>query len=99
MAFSAANISGILARAWSIGPVKMELQTFSALTTDTSGTVTSGYLHQIDAAYLLSNGTLCLTSAPTISGNSVTLAMADPASACTGYVAQNVNGLVLLVGR
>lgn len=98
MAFTAAAETGLLARAWSVGPVKFEIQTFSALSTDTSGSVTAKSLSRVDEAVLLSAGTLCNTAAPSISGLTVTLALADPAAACTGYVAKAVNGLVLLIG-
>lgn len=99
MAFSAAAETGDLARSFSVGPVKFEIQTFSCVSTDTSGTITANALSRIDEAVLLSSGPLCQTSAPSISGTTVTLAMADPASGATGYVAKNVHGLVLLIGR
>lgn len=98
MAFSASNLSGVLARAFSWGPFKIELQSFSAVSTDTSGTVNSAYLHSIGACVLMGSGTLCQTSAPSISGTAATLAFADPASACAGYSAKNVNGYVILIG-
>lgn len=99
MAFVASAESGDLARSFSVGPVKFEIQTFAAVSTDTSGTVTAARLSRVDECVLLGSGPLCQTSAPSISGTTVTLAMADPASGATGYVAKNINGLVLLIGR
>ncbi len=99
MAFVAAAEAGDLNRSFSVGPVKFEIQTFSAISTDTSGTVTALALSRVDACVLMSAGTLCQTAAPSISGTTVTLAMADPSSAITGYVAKDINGLVLLIGR
>lgn len=99
MAFAASALSGLLNRKWSIGPVKIEIQTFSALTSDTTGTVTANALTSVDACILIGSGTLCQTSAPSVSGTTATLAFADPAAACTGYVAKAVNGYVLLIGR
>lgn len=98
MSFSASGITGRLARKWSVGPVKFELQTFTCTSTDTSGSVTAKDLSTVDAAVLLASGTLCETSAPSISGTTVTLAFADPAAACTGYSAATINGYVLLIG-
>lgn len=99
MAFSASALSGSLARAWSIGPVKIEIQSFVAATSDTSGTVTAKCLSSVDQVLVMSDGTLCQTAAPSISGLTATLAFADPASACAGYSAKAVNGMVILIGR
>lgn len=84
---------------FSLGPLNVEIQAFSAVTTDTAGTVTAKRLSRVDDCIVIGSGTLCQTSAPSISGTSVTLAFADPAAACTGYVAKNVNGYILLLGR
>lgn len=100
MAFAAAEITtNGLNRAFAWGPLKVEIQSFSAVSTDTSGTVTANHLSRVDSVLLMGEGTLCQTSAPSISGTTVTLAMADPASGATGYVAKNVNGMVILIGR
>lgn len=99
MAFSAAAISAPYNRAWSWGPFKLEIQTFTAVSTDTSGTATAKCLHNVDKAFLVSSGTFCQTSAPSISGTTATFTMADPASGATGYVAANVNGFVIFIGQ
>lgn len=99
MAFSASALSGVLNRAFSIGPVKIELQSFSCVSTDTSGTATANCLDSVDQAVLLGGGSIDQTSAVSISGSTATFAFADPATACTGYVAKNINGLVLFIGR
>lgn len=99
MAFAAATLTSDQDRAFSVGPLKIEIQSFSCLSTDTSGTVTAQRLYRVDQVILCASGTLCQTSAPSISGVTATLAMSDPAAACTGYVAKTINGYVLLLGR
>jgi hypothetical protein len=100
MAFTASILTGELGRKLSIGgAVNIELQSFSCLTSDTAGTVTAVTLSRVDQVVLLAPGTICQTAAPSISGNVATLALADPAAACTGYVAKGVNGLVMLIGK
>lgn len=86
-------------RKFSWGPVNIEIQTFSAVSTDTSGTVTATKLSRLDDVLLMGSGSLCQTAAPSISGLTATLAFADPAAACAGYVAKNVNGYLILIGR
>lgn len=98
MAFSA-SAPTTESRKFGWGPLEVEFQTFTALTSDTSGTVTAKRLSRVDDCIVMGLGSCALTSAPTISGTTVTLAFADPAAACTGYVAQNLNGYVLLLGR
>lgn len=66
-------------RAYSIGPVKQATYTFTAVSGDTSGSITAGMLNQIDAVIV--SGGMRLTAAPTIAGNVVTLAFADPSTA------------------
>lgn len=68
-------------RAYSIGPVKQAEYTYTALSGDTTGTFTVGLLSQVDSVIV--TGGMRLTAAPTISGNSVTLAFVDPSTA--GY--------------
>lgn len=98
MAFSTSLPNGEV-RKWSLGPVAMEVQQFSCVSTDTSGTVTAARLSRVDDVLVMGLGSCALTSAPSISGATVTLTFADPASACTGYVAKNLNGYILLFGR
>lgn len=77
MAFAASNLAAE-PRAFSIGPVKMQILTFSVASADVSGTVTADAL--IRAESVIIGGGLQLTAAPTFSGNVVTLAFADPAA-------------------
>jgi hypothetical protein len=84
-------------RAWSWGPLKMEFQTFTCSTADTSGTVTAKRLSRVDDCIVI--GGPVLNGAPVITGTSVALTFADPASACTGYVATSTAGYVILMGR
>lgn len=65
-------------RAYSIGPVKQAEYTYTALSGDTSGSFTVGMLSSID--YVAVTGGMRLTAAPTISGNTVTLAFVDPST-------------------
>lgn len=86
MAFSASSVSA-LPRAWSIGPVKIEVQTFTAANTDTSGTITANYLHDVDFAIV----TGLLDVSQTISGKTVTLAFDDPGA--------DAEGQIILIGK
>lgn len=88
MAFASSALSSPLDRAFSIGPIKMEIQNVSAASGDTSGTVTASRLHIVYAA--IACGGPSLSAQPTISGTSVTLAFADPLA--------NVAGKILLLG-
>lgn len=98
MAFAASALT-TEPRSFSLGPLKIEIQSFSAVSSDTSGSVTAKALSRVDDVILCGGGTLCQTAAPSISGLTATLAFADPAAACAGYVARNVNGYVLILGR
>ncbi len=88
MAF-AATISTSEPREFSLGPVRMEVHTYSAASADTSGTVTSPSLTNI--FHIIIDGKILHTSAPSFSGNVVTLAFADPAA--------TVYGTLILIGR
>jgi hypothetical protein len=72
----AATASTVEPRAVSNGPAKEQILTWTAVSGDTSGTVTASNL--TEASIILIDG-LKLTAAPTFSGNVVTLAFADPA--------------------
>lgn len=87
MAFSASNLSAE-PRAFSIGPLKMQLMSFSAASADTSGTVTADKLNEIVQIHVIG---LELTAAPTLSGNEATLAFTDPAA--------TVHGSLIILGR
>lgn len=86
MAFAATKVDA-LDRAWSIGPVKVEVQTFTAADGDTSGTVTANHLSRVDLAIV----TGLLDVAQTISGAEVSLTFDDPAA--------DAEGQILLIGR
>lgn len=74
MAFSAT----LDTRAYSIGPVKQIRGSFTAVSGDTSGTITVPQLTSIDSVMI--GGGLRLTAAPTISGNTITIAFVDPST-------------------
>jgi hypothetical protein len=84
MAFAASNLTAE-PRALSIGPVKLQLMTFTAVSGDTSGTITaSAIIDRIDQ--IIIDGGLKLTAAPTFSGNVATIAFADPAANAFGNI-------------
>lgn len=87
MAF-AATLSTSEARMVSLGPVKMELYTWTAISGDTSGTITSKSLHNI--MHIIIDGKILHTSAPSFSGNVATLAFANPSA--------TVYGTAILIG-
>lgn len=74
MAFAATALSAE-PRAFSIGPVKVQLFNCSVASGDVAGTITADRL--TTAIHCQISG-LNLTAAPTFSGNVVTLAFADP---------------------
>lgn len=87
MAF-AATLSTKETRKFTVGgPLKGELFTFTAVSGDTSGTVTSSNLHTI--YHCIIDGVQS-TAAPTFSGNVATVAFVNPAA--------NAFGTVLLIG-
>lgn len=89
MAFSASN-STKEPRSFSIGPLKIQIMDWTAVSGDTSGTVTADGLS--DAQHIiLSGGPLTLTAAPTFSSNVVTLAFSDPAA--------NRFGSLIVIGK
>lgn len=65
-------------RAYSIGPVKQVVGTFTAVSGDTTGTVAVTTLSTID--YVEVTGGMRLTAAPVITGNSIALAFVDPST-------------------
>lgn len=85
MAFAAAALTtNGLDRAWSLGPVKVQVMTWSVASADVAGTITATGLTTIYQVVM--SGGLSLTSAPTYSGNVATLAFADPAATLAGSV-------------
>jgi hypothetical protein len=84
----AATISSSEGRKFSIGgPLRGELLTFTAVSGDTSGTITSKNLHQI--YHCIIDG-VQLTAAPTFSSGVATVTFADPGA--------NAFGTILLIG-
>lgn len=88
MAFAAVD-STKEPRSFSIGPIKIQILTYSVASGDTSGTITADKLQY--AEHVIIDGGLALTAAPTFSGNVATLAFTDPAA--TNY------GTILVLGR
>lgn len=88
MAFVAVA-STVEPRAFSVGPLKQQILTYSYASGDASGTVTADRLSSV--THIVMDGGLVLTSAPSISANVVTLAFVDPAA--TGY------GTIIVYGR
>lgn len=88
MAFAAVN-STKEPRSFSIGPLKVQIMTWSAASGDTSGTVTADALNE--AQHIIIDGLINHTAAPTVSGNVVTLAFADPLA--------TVYGTLIVIGR
>lgn len=75
-------------RSWSLGPVKVQVMTWTAQPADTSGTVTADRLKRIDHIWV--DGFFNHTAAPTFSGNQATLAMTLPAGAAASAVIQDL---------
>lgn len=71
MALSQVNLTAE-PRAWSTGPIKQQVVQVSLLSTDTGGTVTFDALAECRAVIV--NG-IIQSSAPTVSGNSATIAV------------------------
>lgn len=88
MAFSAVDSSSE-PRSFSLGPLKVQILVYTAASGDTSGTVTADKLSS--AVHVLMDGGLALTSAPSFSGNVVSLAFADPLA--------NRAGTILVLGK
>lgn len=76
-------------RSFSIGPLKIQLLTYSAASGDTSGTLTADALYEID--HIILDGGLKFTAAPSLSGNVATLAFVNPAA--------NIYGTAIAIGR
>lgn len=82
MAFAAVD-STSEPRSFSLGPLKCQILTWSAISGDTSGTVTADRL--TTAKHIIIDGMgKGLSAAPTFSGNQVTLAFADPVASVFG---------------
>lgn len=81
MAFTAVDKSDSsrLRRSWSLGPIKVQMLTYSCLSSDTSGVVTADGLAEVTG--IITDGTIALTSAPVYSGNTATLAFVNTSQA------------------
>lgn len=82
MALSSANLTAE-PRAFSIGPKKIQIKTFTVASGDTSGTVTFDGLARLDAAIVTG---LVQTAQPTVATNVATLAFADPVATVMGQI-------------
>ena len=76
-------------RAFSIGPLKVEIQRFTVGTGIVAGTITATKLTEVKEVYI--DGGLAMDVAPAIVGNVVTLSFADPAA--------DIAGTILLLGK
>ncbi len=71
-------------RPFSQGPVNMQLMTWSAISGDTSGTITADRLHTV--SHIIIDGGLVMNAAITYSGNVATLAFNDPVASVFGDI-------------
>lgn len=83
MAFAAID-STSEPRKFSQGPVNMQIMTWSAISGDTSGTVTADRLSSV--SHIIIDGGLVMSAAPTYSSNAVTLAFNDPVASVFGTI-------------
>lgn len=83
MAFSA-TASTKESRAFSLGPLKAQIYTYSAASGDTSGTITADRLHEV--RHVMIDGKISHTAAPTFDGNVVTLAFTNPGATVYGTI-------------
>lgn len=88
MAFAAVDSTNE-PRSFSIGTRKCQIMTWSAISGDTTGTITADRLQYLEAVYL--DGGLIFNTATTFAGNVATLAFNDPGA--------SVYGTLLCVGR
>lgn len=83
MAFSAV-VSTSEPRAYSVGPLKKQILTYTAVSGDTTGTITATGMTTIK--HIIIDGGLVYTAAPTFSGNVATIAFTDPVANRFGTV-------------
>ncbi len=81
MAF-AATASTKEPRSFSVGPVKIQILTYTAVSTDTAGTITADRLSELQ--HVIMGPSLELDAAITYSGNVATLSFVDPAATVFG---------------
>jgi hypothetical protein len=82
MAFTATDSTGE-PRAFSIGPLKLQILTYSIASGDTSGTVTADALTTITDIVVPG---ISMSAAPSISGNVATLTIVDPVATRVGTI-------------
>ena len=70
-------------RSYSVGPWKQQVLSFSAASGATGGTATADSLSSVE--YCVVTGVV-QTSAPTFSGNVITIAFTDPAATVYGQI-------------
>lgn len=83
MAFAASGLSNE-PRSYSIGPLKEQILSYTAISGDTSGTATADRLASVLAVKAIS-GPLA-AAAFTISGNVITLTFTDPVASVSGNI-------------
>lgn len=91
MAFVTTVPTSNLARAYSVGPIKAEFIAYTAAAADTTGTITSRYLHEIDA--MIVNGVLCTAQVIT-NGTPASVAITFQAVGTGG-----ATGFIILYGK
>lgn len=92
MAFVQTALSNNAVRATSLGPIKMEIVQFSAVSADTAGTITSKFLHEIDAVIV--DGLQCSAQTITNAYPTASVAITFPAVPVAGVV-----GYAILFGK
>lgn len=88
MAFAAISSTNE-SRAFSVGPLKAQILTYTAASGDTSGTATADQLKEI-RHILYGSGDLNPTTAPSFSANVATLAFVVPATATASLIVQDL---------
>ena len=83
MAFAATD-STTEPRKFSIGPLDMQILTWSAISGDVSGTITADRLSSI--SHIIIDGGLVMNAAPTYATNVATLSFNDPVASVYGTI-------------
>ena len=83
MAFAAVDSTSD-GRKFSQGPVNMQIMTWSAISGDTSGTITADRMSSV--SHVIIDGGLVMNAAPTYATNVVTLAFNDPVASVYGTI-------------
>lgn len=83
MAFTATDVTSE-PRSMSVGPLKVQMLKWSAISGDTTGTITCDKLYSVQ--HVIIDGGLVMTAAPTFATNVVTLAFTDPVASIFGDI-------------